>query len=97
MPLRGKGMLIVLTEVKSRDEADFNEWYNREHIEQRGNLPGFHPARRYVSVKGWPPKTPRYCASYQRGPQDLQADAPEGLRLRKGADHRNLSPALRGL
>jgi hypothetical protein len=65
MPLRGKGMLIVLTEVKSRDEADFNEWYNREHIDERINLPGFHRARRYVAVKGSPRKTPKYFAAYE--------------------------------
>ena len=61
MPLRGKGMLVVFTEVKSRDEADFNEWYNREHIDERVNLPGFHRARRYVAVKG----APKYCATYE--------------------------------
>lgn len=61
MALRGKGMLIVLTEVKSRDESDFNEWYNREHIDERVNLPGFHRARRYVAVKG----SPKYLATYE--------------------------------
>jgi hypothetical protein len=61
MALRGKGMLITLTEVRSRDEADFNEWYNREHIDERVNLPGFHRARRYVAVKA----TPKYLATYE--------------------------------
>lgn len=61
MALRGKGMLITLTEVKSRDEADFNEWYNREHIDERVSLPGFHRARRYVAVKG----SPKYLATYE--------------------------------
>ena len=61
MALRGKGMLITLTEVKSRDEADFNEWYNREHIDERVNLPGFHRARRYVAVKA----SPKYLATYE--------------------------------
>jgi hypothetical protein len=35
MPLHGKGMLIVFNEVKARDERDFNEWYNREHMPER--------------------------------------------------------------
>jgi hypothetical protein len=61
MALRGKGMLITLTEVKSRDEADFNEWYNREHIDERVNLPGFHRARRYIAVKA----SPKYLATYE--------------------------------
>ncbi len=61
MPLHGKGMLIVFNEVKARDERDFNEWYNREHIDERVNLPGFHRARRYVAVRG----TPKYLATYE--------------------------------
>jgi hypothetical protein len=54
-------MLIVFSEVKARDERDFNEWYNREHIDERINLPGFHRARRYVAVRG----SPKYLASYE--------------------------------
>jgi hypothetical protein len=61
MSLHGKGMLIVFNEVKARDERDFNEWYNREHIDERVNLPGFHRARRYVAVRG----TPKYLATYE--------------------------------
>ena len=61
MPLHGKGMLIVFNQVKARDERDFNEWYNREHIDERVNLPGFHRARRYVAVRG----TPKYLAIYE--------------------------------
>ena len=61
MPLHGKGMLIVFNQVKTRDEQDFNEWYNREHIDERVNLPGFHRGRRYVAVRG----SPRYLATYE--------------------------------
>ncbi len=76
MALRGKGMLIVLTEVKSRDESDFNEWYNREHIDERVNLPGFHRARRYVAVRG----SPKYLATYECDTVDDLA-TPSYLRL----------------
>lgn len=61
MPLHGKGMLITLTQVAARDERDFNEWYNREHIDERVNLPGFHRARRYVAVRA----LPKYLATYE--------------------------------
>ena len=61
MALCGKGMLITFTEVNRRDEQDFNEWYNREHIDERVNLPGFKRARRYVAVKG----SPKYFATYE--------------------------------
>lgn len=61
MPLFGKGMLITFTQVSARDERDFNEWYNREHIDERVNLPGFHRARRYVAVRA----SPKYLATYE--------------------------------
>ncbi|TAJ37290.1 MAG: hypothetical protein EPO67_03015 [Reyranella sp.] len=61
MPLHGKGMLITFTQVAARDERDFNEWYNREHIDERVNLPGFRRARRYVAVRA----TPKYVATYE--------------------------------
>ena len=63
MALRGKGMLIVLNEVKPRDARDFNEWYNREHIDARVNLPGFRRARRYVAADAG--TDPRYLATYE--------------------------------
>jgi len=61
MALRGKGMLVVINDVKPRDERDFNEWYNREHIDERVNMPGFHRARRYITLRG----APRYLATYE--------------------------------
>jgi hypothetical protein len=76
MPLHGKGMLAVFNQVKARDERDFNEWYNREHIDERVNLPGFHRARRYVAVRG----TPRYLATYECDSVENLA-APGYLRL----------------
>ena len=41
MQLYGQGLLMTFTEVKPELEADFNEWYNREHLDERINLPGF--------------------------------------------------------
>lgn len=61
MALRGKGMLVVFTDVSARHERDFNEWYNREHIDERVNMPGFRRARRYVAVHGGP----KYLATYE--------------------------------
>lgn len=70
MALRGKGMLVTFTEVRAAEERDFNEWYNREHIDERINLPGFRRARRYVAVKG----DPKYFATYECGTVDDLAD-----------------------
>jgi len=70
MALLGKGMLVTFTEVPARVEVDFNEWYNREHIGERANMPGFRRARRYIGPKA----SPKYFATYEtRRVQDLAA------------------------
>ncbi|MFO1082205.1 MAG: DUF4286 family protein [Reyranellaceae bacterium] len=76
MPLHGKGMLVVLVDVRAADERELNEWYNREHIDERVDLPGFHRARRYVAVRG----APKYLATYECDTVDDLA-TPEYLHL----------------
>ncbi len=61
MGLRGKGMLMTFTEVPPEHEQDFNEWYNREHLDERVGMPGFRRARRYVAVRA----DPKYFATYE--------------------------------
>ncbi|MGH8846143.1 MAG: hypothetical protein ACREXQ_02715 [Polaromonas sp.] len=46
------GMLYVATDVGAADEADFNDWYDREHVEERARIEGFISAARYQSVRG---------------------------------------------
>ena len=48
MPLAGKGMLLTSMDVDPSDEAEFNRWYDREHLEERVAIEGFLEARRYV-------------------------------------------------
>ena len=63
MPLLGSGMLMTFTEVPDEHEQDFNEWYNREHIDERTQLPGFLRSRRYVACEGT--VSPKYVAWYE--------------------------------
>ena len=72
MPLLGSGMLMTFTEVPDEHEQDFNEWYNREHIDERTQLPGFLRSRRYVACEGT--VSPKYVAWYEtREVSDLAA------------------------
>ncbi len=41
---------MTFTEVPAEIEDDFNEWYNREHLDERINIPGFRRARRYQGL-----------------------------------------------
>jgi hypothetical protein len=54
MPLVGKGMLLTSMDIDPSDEADFNRWYDREHLEERVAIDGFLEARRYVAHHGGP-------------------------------------------
>jgi hypothetical protein len=54
MPLAGKGMLLTSMDIDPADEADFNRWYDREHLIERVAIEGFLEARRYIAHKGHP-------------------------------------------
>ena len=49
MPLTGRAMLVNFMNVDAGDEADFNRWYDTEHLAERVAIPGFLEARRYVA------------------------------------------------
>lgn len=55
-------LLFILTNVSLSDETNFNRWYDREHLGDRIEVPGFTSARRYESVGGthW-----KYLALYE--------------------------------
>jgi hypothetical protein len=60
MPLSGQGMLITIMDADPAEEADFNRWYDREHIIERTAIPGFLESRRNVAVDG----SPKYVNFY---------------------------------
>src|SRR5258707_10167563 len=60
MPLAGKGMLLTSMDVDASDEAEFNRWYDREHLEERVAIDGFLEARRYVAHAA----NPKYLSLY---------------------------------
>jgi hypothetical protein len=67
MPLAGKGMLLTSMDIDPSDEADFNRWYDREHLEERVAIPGFLEARRYVAHQG----RPKYLCLYSTATIDV--------------------------
>jgi hypothetical protein len=60
MPLAGKGMLLTSMNVDPADEAEFNRWYDREHLLERVAIEGFLEARRYIAHSG----SPKYLCLY---------------------------------
>jgi hypothetical protein len=61
MPIAGKGMLLTSMDIDAADEAEFNRWYDREHLEERVAIDGFLEARRYVAEEG---SMPKYLSLY---------------------------------
>ncbi len=45
-------MLFMASDVAPADEADFNRWYDKEHVEERVRIPGFLSGARYFSLEG---------------------------------------------
>src|SRR3954453_13457523 len=60
MPMAGKGMLLTSMDIDAAHDAEFNRWYDREHLEERVAIDGFLEARRYVAHAA----RPKYLSLY---------------------------------
>lgn len=58
---RGTGLLMVWTDVDAGCEAEFNKWYDEEHMNRLLAIPGFLSGARYVALRG----APKYLAMYE--------------------------------
>ena len=58
---KGTALLVVYVDVDIENDAEFNRWYNEEHIPERLSAPGFLDGARYEALKGGP----RYLAVYE--------------------------------
>jgi hypothetical protein len=67
MPLAGKGMLLTSMNIDPAHEAEFNRWYDREHLVERVAIPGFLEARRYIAHSG----SPKYLCLYSTNTFDV--------------------------
>ncbi len=52
--------MAVWNDLEPGHEAEFDAWYQTQHVPERLRVPGFLEARRYQAVHG----SPRYCAFY---------------------------------
>ena len=88
---KGTALLVVYTDVAVEHDADFNAWYNQEHLPERLSAPGFLDAARYEALRGGP----RYLAVYElESVEALQTD--EYLRQRDNPTEwsRRVSPLM---
>ena len=48
----GTTVLVVTMDVDPEDEAEFNKWYNEQHLPERMEIPGYVSARRFKLEEG---------------------------------------------
>jgi hypothetical protein len=77
MPIAGKGMLLTSMDIDTADEAEFNRWYDLEHLEERVAIDGFLEARRYIAHQG----SPKYLCLYSTTTIDVFNGAAYKTRL----------------
>ena len=63
-----RGLLLTLTEPPSKMEAEFNAWYDTEHIPERNMIPGVIGSRRWRAVTSGAVK---YLATYELASADV--------------------------
>jgi len=61
MAMMTDAILAVWNNVTPEHEAEFNEWYIRDHLPDRVSLPGFRRGRRWLAAGGGP----RYFTFYE--------------------------------
>jgi hypothetical protein len=54
-------------DIDPKDEAEFNRWYDREHLIERVAIPGFLEARRYIAHEA----SPKYLCLYSTATFDV--------------------------
>ena len=68
-PETAGGVILVSMNVDPAHEAEFNDWYNTEHIPHFNRLAGVITARRFRAIEG----DPRYVALYHVANTDIYA------------------------
>jgi hypothetical protein len=80
-------VLTVRLDIDPEHDAEFNDWYNTDHLPALERVPGVYAAHRYRATAG----NPRYLAVYELANQDLlkgdtwkkAVESPWTLRMRR--------------
>jgi hypothetical protein len=85
-------VLTVRLETDPEHEAEFNEWYNTDHLPALVSVPGVYAARRYRTTAG----SPKYLAVYELASRDV----PQSEAWKKAAESpwtQSMRPRFKGL
>ena len=82
MAKAGRGILMIATDIDPAHEAEINDWYDHEHLEERVAIPGFVCARRYRALAA----ERKYLALYETEKIDVFDGAEYRRRLANQTD-----------
>ena len=69
---KGTALMMVWADIPADKEADFNKWYNEEHLPELLSVPGVLNAARYEAVRSGP----KHLACYElESPAVVETDA----------------------
>ena len=69
---KGTALMMVWADIPADKEADFNKWYNEEHVAELLSVPGVLNAARYEAVRSGP----KHLACYElESPAVVESDA----------------------
>ena len=86
---KAKGILLIAMNIAPEHEADFNAWYDTEHIPALSTVPGVLSARRFRGAGGR-----KYVALYHLEAPEVQ-DSPDWKKMRESAWTDRLKPHFR--
>jgi hypothetical protein len=88
---RGTGLLMAWTDVDPAFEAEFNAWYDQEHIGRLLAVPGFLSGARYRALRGGP----KYLAMYELEDHNVLRSAAflDQVRYQPSARRSRISPS----
>ena len=87
-----KHVFVVFSEPTAGQEAEYNTWYDNQHLPDVLKVPGMRSARRF-KMRGEPGSPPKYLALYEIDTPDLEATMAE-IGKRSGTAAMPMSPAL---
>lgn len=92
--MRGTGLLMAWTDIDAQYEAEFNEWYDKEHMNRLLSIPGFLSGGRYVALRG----APKYLAMYELEDHNVLRSAAflDAVRYQPSAARQKVSGAHMG-
>ena len=74
-------VLAVWNDVDADNEAEFNEWYVRQHVPERVGVAGFRNGRRHIALDGQAEPCPRNFTFYEVDDLSVLTSAPYRERL----------------